>query len=64
LSAQYLEYKLFLQHALAWLQTALFGQIDFRMLSAVGDGFAILLALLRPILCPVAVCAGLYLLEA
>ncbi|MGA3264779.1 MAG: hypothetical protein ABSC47_12140 [Terracidiphilus sp.] len=46
LAAQHNEYKLFFAHGLAWLQFYLFGHIDFRMLSAIGNGFVLLLAIL------------------
>ncbi|MGA2850938.1 MAG: hypothetical protein ABSE46_18210 [Terracidiphilus sp.] len=46
LTAQHNEYKLFLLHGLAWLQLALFGHLDFRIDSAIGDSFILLLAIL------------------
>lgn len=44
-AAQHNEYKLFFLHGLAWLQYGLFGHIDFRVLSVLGDAFVLLLAL-------------------
>jgi len=46
LASQHNEYKLFLLHGLAWVQFALFGHFDFRIDSATGNGFILLLALL------------------
>ena len=46
LAAQHNEYKLFFGNGVACLQLALFGQIDFRELSIIGDGFIFLLAIL------------------
>lgn len=46
LASQHNEYKLFLLHAVAWLQIALFGHLDFRIDSAIGNGFILLLAIL------------------
>jgi hypothetical protein len=45
LAAQHNEYKLFFLHCLAWLQLYLFGHIDFRVLSAIANGFVFLLAI-------------------
>jgi hypothetical protein len=39
------EFKLLLLHALSWLQFYFRGPIDFRLLSAVGNGFVLLLAI-------------------
>lgn len=39
LAAQHNEYKLFLLHALAWLQLDIFGHLDLRIQSAIGNGF-------------------------
>jgi hypothetical protein len=46
MAAQFNEYKLFFGHAVAWLQLSFFGQADFRVLSAIGNGFVLLLAIL------------------
>lgn len=46
LAAQHNEYKLFFGNALALLELALTGHIDFRVLSVIGDGFILLLAIL------------------
>jgi hypothetical protein len=46
LAAQHNEYKLYFVNGIAWLQVALLGHIDFRVLSAIGDGFVLLLAIL------------------
>jgi hypothetical protein len=46
LAAQHNEYKLYFVNGMAWLQVALLGHIDFRILSAIGDGFVLLLAIL------------------
>jgi hypothetical protein len=46
LAAQHNEYKLFFLHGLAWLQFYFFGHIDFRILSAIANGFVFLLAIL------------------
>jgi hypothetical protein len=46
LAAQHNEYKLFFLHGLAWMQFCLFGHIDFRVLSAIANGFVFLLAIL------------------
>lgn len=45
-AAQYYEYKLFFEHALIWAQFNLLGRVDFRLLCAIGNGFALLLGLL------------------
>ena len=45
-AAQFNEYKLFFGHGLAWLQFALFGKSDVRVLCALGNGFVLLLAIL------------------
>jgi hypothetical protein len=45
-ATQHGEFKLLLLHAVAWLQFYLCGRIDFRLLSAVGNGFILLLAVL------------------
>ena len=46
LGAQFNEYKLFFGHAVAWLQFAFLGHTDLRVLSAIGNGFVLLLAIL------------------
>jgi hypothetical protein len=46
LASQHNEYKLFFGHGVAWLQLALYGRIDIRILCAVGNGFVLLLAVL------------------
>jgi hypothetical protein len=46
LAVQFNEYKLFFGHGLVWLQFALFGRIDIRLLCALGNGFVLLLAIL------------------
>ena len=46
LAAQHNEYKLLFGNSVALLQLALFGHIDFRILSVIGDGFIFLLAIL------------------
>jgi hypothetical protein len=46
LAAQHNEYKLFFVHGIAWLQCALFGQLNFRALALFGDVFVLLLAIL------------------
>jgi len=46
LAAQFNEYKLFFGHAVAWLQLACLGHIDFQVLCAIGNGFVLLLAIL------------------
>lgn len=43
--AQYAEYKLVVEHAIVWLQVALLGHVDFRVLSVIGDAFVLLLML-------------------
>ncbi len=45
-ASQYNEYKLFFTHAVAWLQLALYGHLDIRILCALGNGFVLLLAVL------------------
>lgn len=46
IAAQHNEYKILFEQALIWLQFSLCGHIDFRVLSTVGNGFVLLLALL------------------
>jgi hypothetical protein len=46
LASQFNEYKLFFGHGVAWLQLALYGRIDIRLLCALGNGFILLLAVL------------------
>ena len=46
LASQHGEYKLFFTHGIAWLLFDLCGHIDFRILSAIGNGFVFLLAIL------------------
>jgi hypothetical protein len=46
LAAQHNEYKIFFENAVAWLQLQSFGHVDFRVLSAIGDGFVLLLGVL------------------
>ncbi|MGA2219096.1 MAG: hypothetical protein ABSG51_13465, partial [Terracidiphilus sp.] len=46
LAARHNEYKLFFLRGVAWLQWALFGRIDFIVLSVIGDLFVLLLAVL------------------
>lgn len=46
LGSQHGEMKLFFLHAVACLQLYLWGHIDFRILSAVGNGFVLFLAIL------------------
>jgi hypothetical protein len=46
LTLQHNEYKVFFGEGVAWLQFALCGQVDFRILSAIGNGFVFLLAIL------------------
>ncbi len=46
LAAQFTEYKLFFGHAVAWLQFALLGHTDIKILCAAGNGFVLLLAIL------------------
>ena len=46
LAAQYNEYKLFFGHGVAWLQFALLGHVDVRLLCAFGNIFVLLLAIL------------------
>ena len=45
-AAQYNEYKLFFEHGLVWLEVALVGHINIRLLCALGNGFVLLLAIL------------------
>jgi len=45
IAAQHNEYKLFLLHALAWLQLDIFGCLDLRIQSAIGNGFVLLLGI-------------------
>lgn len=44
LSAQFNEYKVFFLHGLVWLEVALQGHLNFRLLCAIGNGFVLLLA--------------------
>jgi hypothetical protein len=46
LAAQFNEYKLFFGHAVAFLQFAFVGHTDLRVLSAIGNGSVLLLAIL------------------
>ncbi len=46
LASQHCEFKLFFMHGLGCLQYYLSGHIDFRLLSAIGNGFVLLLAIL------------------
>jgi hypothetical protein len=46
LATQHNEYKLFFEQALIWLQFSLYGRVDFKVLSAAGNAFVLLLALL------------------
>jgi hypothetical protein len=46
LSSQHGEYKLFLVHALVWLELHLLGHIDLKLLSVIGNSFILLLGLL------------------
>ena len=46
LATQFNEYKLLFGHAVAWLQLAFLGHIDFQVLCAIGIGFVLLLAIL------------------
>ena len=46
LASQHNEYKLFFEQAVVLLQFDLLGRIDFRWLSAIGNGFVLLLAFL------------------
>jgi len=46
LAAQHNEYKLFFGNGVACLQLAFFGHVDFGVLSLIGDGFILLLAIL------------------
>ena len=46
LTSQHNEYKLFLLHGLAWLQIGIFGHLDLRVDSAIGNGFILLLGIL------------------
>jgi len=46
LAAQSNEYKLFFDHAIACLQYALIGHLEFRSLALIGDAFVLLLVLL------------------
>jgi hypothetical protein len=45
-AAQFNEYKLFLGHAICWLQYALSGHVSIEILCALGNGFVLLLAIL------------------
>ncbi len=45
-AAMFNEYKLFFGHAVAWCQLALCGHSDITVLCALGNGFALLLAIL------------------
>jgi hypothetical protein len=46
LTLQHNEYKLIFGEGVAWLQLSIWGHVDFRILSAVGNGFIFLLAVL------------------
>ena len=46
LSSQHGEYKLFLVHALLWLELHLLGHIDLKLLSVIGNSFILLLGIL------------------
>ena len=46
ISSQHSEYKLFLVHALLWLELHLFGHIDLKLLSVIGNSFILLLGIL------------------
>ena len=43
---QHSEYKLFFLHVLLWLELNLFGHIDLKLLSVIGDSFILLLGIL------------------
>jgi hypothetical protein len=45
LASQHNEYKLFFEHGIIWLQFGLLGHIDFRLLTAIGNGFVLLLGI-------------------
>lgn len=46
LTARHNEYKLFFADGLVWLQAALLGRVNFKILCAAGNGFVLLLAIL------------------
>ena len=46
LTARHNEYKLFFVDGSVWLQTALLGHVNFKILCAAGNGFVLLLAIL------------------
>jgi hypothetical protein len=46
LSAQHNEYKLFFMEGVSWLQIGLCGHVDLAILSAIGNGFVLLLGIL------------------
>ena len=46
LTARHNEYKLFFADGLVWLQAALLGRVNFKILCAMGNGFVLLLAIL------------------
>lgn len=46
LSSQFNEYKLVFAEGIAWLQYDLLGHVDFKVLSAISNGFVLLLAFL------------------
>ena len=46
LSSQHSEYKLFLVHALLWLELHLLGHIDLKLLSVIGNSLILLLGIL------------------
>jgi hypothetical protein len=46
LASQHNEYKLFFLHAITWLQFDISGHLDLRLLSIIGNGFILLLAIL------------------
>jgi hypothetical protein len=45
LASQHNEYKLYFGQGVVWLQFALLGHIDFRLLAAIGNGFILLLGI-------------------
>lgn len=45
-TSQFNEYKLVFAESVAWLQYALWGRIDFKVLNVISNGFVLLLALL------------------
>ena len=46
LTARHNEYKLFFADGLVWVQAALLGRVNFKILCAAGNGFVLLLAIL------------------